>query len=571
MANTNKASESEGERSPFLQKETVIEKLTTSDALGLMHGWRFVPDEIELKKRMLYALAVGFEYLSIWVYKQIVPYMDKYGSDDFETVIFPKLLQGQSQIKYALAEIRQEIEKNIIILGRRMYGEYIDIFLMKNNEKDKISEFIKDQALKDTGPVRTLYCLLRLLLTEIEESDMRTIELIVFLGHILDRRIFTYLISYFHKEKDLLLEILLMKMKYRLFKIPEQEHLTDKDIESIYKDIEIVSYTAEEEEILAKKIIIDLSSDAEMASANFFIMRGLLYIQCKPDAEILQKMIDKIQDKYKSVRMPCIIILQRFAHHKGVIDALIKALDDPDDDIKSQARISLAVAIPLASEKQDLLIDMYAKWIMDDNYNCIVQLPDVIIAAKQTNHPKHTDLYIEYCTVLMEEDQNIKVLLIHKAPDVFSLYIKPEDLLKESFINMKIEDKKKGITFPSPEVTEEQMPSKKYSTLEAVSNLEEIIDMFLLSQDTVLSIIEILPRITHLIRKSFLEKIIDTLYNKDPERNWRYWTNLFKATEEIYKDLGGTTKEKVRIRIKALTKHWASTVRTEAKRMDSLF
>lgn len=569
MANTNKASDSEGGRSPFHQKETVVEKVITSDALSLMHGWRFVPDEIELKKRMLYALAVGFEYLSVWVYKQIIPYVDKYGSEDFETTIFPKLLQGQMQTKYTLTEIRQEIEKNIITLGKRMHGDYVDIFLMKNNEESKIKDFIENQELKDKRPIRTLYCLLRLLITEIEESDMRTIELIVFLGHMLDRRIFDYLITYFHKEKDLLLEILLMKMKYRVFKIPSQQHLTDKDMESVFNSLEIISYTPEEEEAFAKKIVIDLSDEQEISFANFFIMRGLMYIKYKPDAEILQKMIDKIDNKNKAVRMQCVIILQAFAQHKGVVDALIKALDDADDDIKNQARISLSVAIPTTLEKQSTLIDYYVKWTIEEEYDYTEQLADVLITAKKINHPKHTELYKEYCTLLEKESPDMKILLVQKAVEVFSLYIKPEDLLKEDLVNMRIEEKK-NITFPSPELVGKTSYKKDYTESNAVSNLEDVINTFLHSQETVESVSAILPQLRSLLRTAFLEEIVEALYTRDPERNWRYWTALFKTTEQIKKYLREASKEKVRKHIKALTKHWASTVRAEATRMATL-
>ncbi|KAI5190705.1 hypothetical protein NEMIN01_1170 [Nematocida minor] len=573
MANANKASESEGKRSPLLQKETPIEKVAISDALSLMHGWRFVPDEIELKKRMLYALAVGFECLSIWVYKQIIPYADKYGSAEFESTIFPKLMQGQAQTKYAQAEIRQEIEKNIIALGRRMYGQHLDIFLAKDLTKEQIKGFIEysSKGVGDKSPVRVLFCLLKLLITEIEESDIRTIELIVFLGHILDSRIFDYLVSYFHKEKDLLLEILLVKMKYRVIDIPCQKHLTDEDIGEIFGALKKVSYTEEEEEKLAKKIVLDLSDEVEVTSANFFIMRALVYIKCKPDQEILQKMIEKMKNKNKAVRMQCVIILQAFAEFEGVTDALIAALDDADDDIKNQARVSLSVAIPTTQTKKEELIDYYTKWIIDEKYDYIEQLPEILLTAKETGHAKHSELYGEYCALLEKETGNVQVQLAQKIVKIFSLYIREEDLITENMINMKIEEKKGGqIVFPSPDMSAEGA-AKKYSVDKAVHDLEEIVNIFMKAGETAECVVEMLPELRKLFRNSFTGKVLETLYERDPERNWRYWMNLLKTTEKIKEHIGETQKDRIKKRVKELTRHWASAVRAEAKRVDGLF
>lgn len=574
MAHSQKDSEREEKRDPFIQRESPVEKTSTPDGLNLMHGWRFVPDEIELKKRMLYALAVGFECLSIWVYKQILPYMEKYGSEEFEFTIFPKLLNGQLQSKYAITEIRQEIEKNIVSLVKQMYGVHAEVFLNKEVEKSKIEKF----SAEFKGPVkkgcsRVLYCMLELLVSEIEESDIRTIELIVFLAQVLDKRIFDYLISYFHNEKDLLLEILLVKMKYRQMAKPEQKHLTEKDIKKLFNRVKEIKYTVEEEEDLAKKIILELSSEVEVSSVIFFNMRGLLYIKCKPDEGILQKMIEKLENKNKAVRMQCVIILQAFAQFNRVIDALIRALADPDDDIKNQARVSLAVAIPTVLERKEELIDLYIKWLIDENCNCIEQLPDILITAKKINHPKHVDLYKEYCLILEEETVSIQVLLIEKIGEVFELYINPEDLLKEDLMEMKIEDKKTLLNFPSPDITQKKVekPEHIYTPERAVCALERLLNIFTSSRETVESALKILPAVKDLVRPSFIQKTLHSLYEKDPGRNWRYWISLLEVTETLSDILTEANKEKTRTHIKRLTKHWASVVRAAAQKKYSLF
>ncbi|KAI5162667.1 hypothetical protein NEAUS03_2043 [Nematocida ausubeli] len=570
MVNTNKTSENDEKKGPFLQKDAPVERVSPSDALSLMHGWRFVPDELELKKRMLYALAVGFECLSMWVYKQIIPYVDKYGGEDFESTIFPKLLSAQAQSKYTLTEIHQEIERNIVVLVKRMYPKHSEIFFTEDATEEAINEFRNDASQKDQDCIRVLYCFLQLFLTEIEELDVRTVELIFFLGKVLDCRIYDYLISYFSTEKDLLLEILVNKMKNRQMSMPEQRHLQDADIEKLFGTLEKITYTVKEEEDLAKKILLDLSKEMDVDPAVFFMIHALMFIKCKPDEIILEKIIDQMKNKNKAVRGQCTIILQAFSKYKGVTETLIKALEDADDDIKHQAKISLAVAIPQTVERQAELIDLYAKWIEEEECKYIEQLPYILIAAKNTNHQKHTDLYKAYCRIIQNTSVQMQVILLNKAVEIFSLYIKSEDLIMEEIKEMKIEDKKTGIEFPSPDLTE-NAEVHSYSADDAVSDLERLLMILAGQEGTVDETIKILPKISKLVTSSFPSRLLLSLYERDPKRNWRYWTCLLNTTESMKNILSGTNKEKILEHIKKLTKHWASAVRKAAHQTEILF
>ncbi|OAG32127.1 hypothetical protein NEIG_01858 [Nematocida sp. ERTm5] len=571
MANTNKASEDDRQREPLLQKDAAVERISPSDTLSLMHGWRFVPDEIELKKRMLYALTVGFECLSIWVYKQIVPYMDKYGGEDFETTIFPKLLKGHTQSKYALVEIRQEIERNIVVLVNRIYGKHAGRFFGEKIDKEAMKDLCSDNSEKDTNSIRVLYCLLQLLLTEIEEIDIRTIELIVCLAQALDSRIYDYLTSYFNKEKDLLLEILLIKMNHREMGFPKKNLLTEKDIQNIFGELEKVSYTEKEEEQLTKKIILELSKETEVEACMFFMVHALVYINCcKSDEEILQKIIDKLDNKNRVIRGQCVVILRSCHQHKGVIDALIKASNDPDDDIKRQIRVALSEATSDSKGKREELINHYINWLSENETDYIMHLTGVLTAAKSTNHTKHMELYQKYCNGLEKLPIMIQTHFLSGIINVFSLYINPEDLIKEEIKEMAIDDKKSGIEFPSPELSQ-KIEIHSYTPENAVTDLERILFSLIQTEEILIPVIKILPKMKELLRSSFLIKVLLVLYEKDPKRNWRYWSYLLSTTEELKEVITGASKERIIEHIKRLTKHWANIIRNTAERTSKVF
>ncbi|KAH9387213.1 uncharacterized protein NEMAJ01_2109 [Nematocida major] len=569
MANAEKVS-SEGDASGLIQKEGIVEKVAISDELNLMHGWRFVPDEIELKKRVLYALTVGFKCLSTWVYKQIIPYVDTYGLAEFEASVFPRLLKGQTQSKYALTEIRQEIERNILVFVKRAYGENADIFLARSVDALKISRFKASQGVRDAVSVRMLYYMLRLLIVEIEESDIRTIELIVFLGQALDRRILDYLVSYFYKEKDLLLEILLVKMRHRKLQIPEQMHLRESEVAEIFQGVGAkLELSPEEEEKQAKEIVMDISNELDITYSSLFMLRALMYVECIPDTEILQKMTQKMESKNKAVRMECIALIHGFAGDEDVCEALMGALQDPDDDVKRQAQMSLSMAVPIVTKKQSELIEKYSEWFAKDKKRYAPHLPSVLIAAKKAKHEKHGELYREYCT-LLEKAGDTQRQLARKVADVFGLYIQREDVIAEDIVNLKIEDRKNALTFPSPDIAEfDAREKKEYSPENAVCDLERVMGALVAEAGSAEKVVEMLPLCMHLLRAGFVQKMLLRLFERDPERNWRYWMRLLQTADKVKDSLTERAKASLKEHIKKLTAHWAHAVRIEAKKMDS--
>src|SRR5699024_8626216 len=109
-----------------------------------------------------------------------------------------------------------------------------------------------------------------------------------------------YLMGYFQKEKDLLLEMLLVTMQYKKNNMPVQMHLKDSEIEEVFEPIKRKELTDKEAEDLAKKILLELEEESEVFFVCFSIIRCLSYLECTYDKEIAQIPIRKSKNKNKA-------------------------------------------------------------------------------------------------------------------------------------------------------------------------------------------------------------------------------------------------------------------------------
>ncbi|OAG29607.1 hypothetical protein NEDG_00740 [Nematocida displodere] len=562
-----------GERNPATalgEKDHAVDKVSLAEALNIMHGWRFVPDTINLKKRMLYALTVSFDSLSIWVYKQIVPFIDAYGVAEFEAAILPRLLKEKNNLKYATFEIRQELEQSAIVVTRRIYGEHASTFFTKTPAPQSVQALRSAAIVPAEKEVGTLYVLLQLILAEIDEADARIIEVLVFFGYILDQRLFDFLISYFHQEKDFLLELLLIKMRFAKTGLPENKFLSEAQINGLFKDTERKEYGKEGAEALSKEILLELSEDKDVASVNFAITRCCAYIDCRPDPEVVGIIVKRATDRNKAVRMQAAAVFPLVAGHPGVSERLLQLLEDADDEVKYQARKSIGLAIPRAKGMAAELIARFVSWKSQRKTEELRHLPEALIAAKKLNHPSTDALYDEYCAALLtgSHPKHIVAALLAPAEKVFALFIRQEQVIEEELRTMHIDgkdsEKSQGLSFPSPKITSECVEEKYFET-EALSNLEGVVTRLADTLGTAEMCFALLPKVTDIMKGASIEQVVESFFLKDPNRNWRYWTGLFALVGSTRQHLGDKSRARIVGLLAPLKDHWAKAVRVEAR------
>ncbi|KAI5180558.1 hypothetical protein NEOKW01_0862 [Nematocida sp. AWRm80] len=550
------------------EKEIVLDRVAVVDALNIMNSWRVVPDNISLKKRMVYALTVGIDCLSLWVYKQIIPFIEKYGIEEFETQIFPMLLKEREEVKFPMLEIRREIEKTVIEMAKKIYKEHIRVYLAANPKPEDIQALRKTEIQPDPNYVRGLFLLLKIVLKNIEDADIKTIEILVFFSLVLDFRIINYLIAYFQKEKDFVLELLLIKMTFAQKNIPEYNHLKETEINEVFGQIKKIEYTQEEAEKVAKEILIELFKDKEIPSVNFSILRCIMYLRCKKDPEITDLIVKQSKDKNKAVRMQCAAGLQMIASIEDVSEPLLSLLQDPDEDVVHQTKVSIAKSISKAAFNPSQLIDKYLEWYKEIKAETTEELAGILIKSKEINHPAEKQLYNEYCTETIKGSITTRRLLVPQLSKVFQEYITQELLLEENLRQIQIGPGiKEGVTFQ----TQKEENIKAYEESNAIYNLETIIDASLLQQELWTPIIQLLPELKTILRTEFLETTLTALYNQDPQRNWRHWTLLLETTLNLKPSLSAAFRETILQSIQKLKTHWAHVVRKTATTIEASF
>jgi len=570
-AETNRTPEQGERREALREKSEGAQRAAMEDALNLMHEWRFVPDEMELGQRVLYALTSGMNCSYLWVYKQIAAYIEKYGVEEFEKSVYPLLLRGLEERRYTIYEVRHEMEAVVVRIVKRMYGEDCALFFSNFPKKEEVEKFNKDKKKVERAHARAAYLMFQVLKQTIEEIDSRTVEVLVFFGHFLDSRIFWYLLSHFEeKEKDLALEILLVKKKYRETGIEEQKHLDDKEIESLFEGTARKSRTEEEEERQCREILVEMMEE-EPSAAVYSIARSREYLQRADDAEIFQKIVEKTKDRTQAVRMACVVALPGLLRYKGAEEALLSLLNDKEEEIREQAILSIESSIGESEHRTGEMLDHLVEWVGKGGARYARYLPGALVKAKRIGHPSVQALYEEYCNGLLEYPIFRRLTLIASVPEVFEEFISRERVLEEELKEMQVEDKKQktGVTFPSPEMVE--MPKKKFLCENALSNLEEIVEYLGGTLKTPECLVSLLHRISPMVRRGPLERVLVELYRRDPERRWRYWTELMGATKRLKNELGEGTVLAVRQELEKLEKHWAYTVRQAAKECRAFF
>jgi len=575
---TNKAVLEEKRRDVLEEREDAAHGMSVEEALGIMHGWRFIPDDIELSKRVVYALTVGLECAYVWVYKQVVTYIEMYGIEEFETNVYPSLYAGIKEYRYTMYEVRQEIESVVVQLVQKVYKKHARVFMTKTPKKEDVEEYNKEyvyNAEEDGKYVRAMYLLLQIVLKSIGDVDSRTVEIVVYFGYVLDRRVFDYLATHFCTEKDLLLETLLVKRQHAESGITKQQHMTEEEVEKLYgPEEERKEYTREEEEAQCKKILQELLEDKEVMNVIYGITRCSVHAQNTHDEEIYAKVAEKAKDKNKAVRMQCATELVHFTKYKGMASVLLGLLDDPDDDIKDQARVSVSVCIAKTEEMAEEMIEQYVEWVQKNSIEYAGYLPEIILKAKQIGS-KHTEtLYEEYCHALMSQRCAAKITLMPKMRTVFAQFIAPEKMLEESMKELCIEkkteeeDNKTEHTHTLADISDREQVQHRFATQNAMENMQEIVRHMLsiLTPNTIDSIVELVAELVPLMSSVYIDKIIEEMISKDADRKWRYWTELIELVESVHDRLSNKTKDKVAVKIAELTKHWAHAVRVAARK-----
>lgn len=568
-AETERAAAEVETRGALEEKEAASERLAAPDTLSIVHGWRFVPDEIDLKKRIVYSLAMGVECLAVWAYKQILPFIEQYGVAEFESAVFPKLMVKRVEDRYTQYEIRQELERCVVAQTQRIYQEHAAVFFQRRPSEKARRQLVEAALRPSRDEIRVLFLLLRLTMENMEETDVRIIEVLVFFGYVLDVRVFEYLTAHFQKEKDFQAELLLVKMKFRQAGIPPQQHLNEAEIAELFKTTPRKEQTPAEEEAVCKAALLELLAETELYSVTFAVTRCSVFLQSLADAEMVQRLVEKSKDAQKAVRMQCVVVFSSIAHLEAVEAALLEMLSDADDDIKLQARISVALAIPHARTKAAAMISHFVEWVESKSIKYEMYLPGALITAKKTGHPETDRLYREYCRFLMNSQKELKSYVVETIPQVFGEFISSDLLVAESLKGLTISSSKTAgsVVFPSPDMSPETEPAEtQYTGQCAASNLEAILECLFSSVVSLNLLLELLAQLSPLISRSFLSHLISKLLQKDPERNWRYWTKLMRLAADAKDSLTAATKHQLLEQLKQLETHWAHAVRLAAKK-----
>ncbi|KAI5189264.1 hypothetical protein NECID01_0459 [Nematocida sp. AWRm77] len=566
---TDRESSEGNTREALEKKEAVMEKLLAGDPLGFVHGWRHIPEEIDLKKKIVYSLTVGGECLSIWAYKQILPFIEKHGVEEFERSIFPRLLGKKVEDRYTQYEIRQELEKCLVEHTQKAYGPHARIFFTKDPKEEDRKAFAEAGGIPSPEDVRVFFLLLKLAMDNMEETDVRAIEVLVFFGYVLDIRVLDYLTSYFHKENDFLAELLLVKMRFRKTGMPAQKHMQDTDVEELFQTVDKKEHTPEEEESICKDALLELLEETEIYSINFAVARCVLFLQLKEDAEIVAKLVEKAKNKQKAVRMQCVVAFSSLVHIPEIEESLLASLENADDDIKLQAQISISLAIPHMSRKAPEMVAHFVSWMETKAIKYDMYLPGVLVCAQKLRHPGTEKLYQEYCALLLNSHIEVKTHLVKKIPQVFSELISTDMIVEESLKTLHIDgEKEKGagsLIFPSPEMCPEKQRSG-HSRAGALKDLEDILRVLFATYPSLNILADLLSRTASLVRKAFLEEQIRVLFEKNPERNWRYWVTLMGIAAQNAGSFTEAARKDISAHLEELEKHWAYTVREEAKK-----
>lgn len=565
-------------------------RMSVVEAFSIMHGWRFIPDEIDLKKRMLYALNVGFESLSLWVYKQILPYIQEFGAEDFRASVLPHLLKRRASAKHAAYEMRKEIETSIVLVVKEAYGQDCDVYFQR------LSPALKKQysglQSKELGEkhVEILHILLLLALAEVDDTDVRIIEIIVFLSYVLDRRILDYLVSYFHSEKDFLLELLLLRIRQNEIGVPLRTHLSDAQIDGIYKNTERVEYSKDAAKSKARDIILEISRESEPDSARFAVTRCLTYIQCTGELDMLDVIIDHSRSKNKAVRIQCALALAVLSEHAKAGAALCSLLKDRDTDVSRHAGVCLGHAIPRAVEMRGEMVEAFLG--MERGREHADFLPDVIIAAKKAGSPRALELYSMYIAELKRPF--ISSVLLRRLPDVLSLFVCPADILAREMAGVRVrgspEPGKASHFLPEylqkqndclrdqgalneegkgkeekGDVSESRLdsPQNILSASESADGAAILPLLLHLSKNLegALAVVSVLPQLSSYITALDMGAVVQDLLRIDPQLKWRYWTSLAAALDQIHCLLSQKDQDLVLESLQALKSHRVREVR----------
>ncbi|KAI5172836.1 hypothetical protein NEFER03_1852 [Nematocida sp. LUAm3] len=550
-----------------------MERMVEEKVLSVLNGWRVVPDDQPFKKKFMYALAVGYDCLSIWVHKQVIPFIDECGIDEFETQIFPRLLRLSAEVKFTMSETRQELEENIVNMTKRVYGELGKVFFEINPEEAAVEELEKRKICMSEKDRKTFLCLLQLCMVDLDMVDTRVMDRLFFLGHVVDNRIFDFLIEHFSKEQDLLLEILLIKIKHKKIRMPKQQHLTEAELDLVFGSEERKEYSSAWAEEEGKKILCRLLDSEELSIVVFAMQRALFYLEYVPDKEIAGIIIKKSKSKHKAIRMQSAMVLQCIMSMEGVPTALIEMCGDPDDEVKLQGILSISEEISEAKERQEEMISLFYEWLKDETAKYAISLPNVLIAAKKIEHPKVSELYERYCRLLVENTSiRDKEELLSSIYEVFSLFITESMILEAELKQMKIDRKemKTSLVFPSPEIGA-SIDLLKYSCENAIINLEHIIE-YLSSIPVLLNKIpSLFPLLMPLMKRKSFEGVLESLFQKDPGRAWRYWIDLCCSAEKILPALTEQCKTSLIGMLQPLKGHWAHAVRKQASDTEKVF
>ncbi|KAI5186889.1 hypothetical protein NEHOM01_1778 [Nematocida homosporus] len=652
-----------GEKSPekdkqplMLTREVNSGKIAAAEIFSVVNGWRFVPEDLELRKQVIYALTVGFDCLGIWVYKQIVPFITLYGIDEFETSILPRLLKNRAETRHNLQDVRQEIEQAVISTATAVYQDSISVFLGPTTAA-AISQLVSTPVNMSYKHRRTLIVLLQLVLADIDEADTKIVEIALFLAHVLDSRIFDYLVTHFYKEKDFLVELLLVRMKYAKSGLPPQKHMTDKEIDTLFGEMDQKTYSSTDIEKQARDLLLELSSEPEVSFLNFCLTRCLAYLECKWDAAIEQLIITAAANENKAVRMQAAVILQD-VHSSGAGQALLRLVEDPDDEVKAQAIASIAGSIGEGGVETGEAIDRVSVEIKPGIKRGTVEwLANVLVAAVRSDHKRTEEIYSVYCREITEGPREVRRVLVRSLPRVFKEFITEASIIEQNLKRLHIQrnpasqlsstpmsasmadisgidsqslksnsslliedievtDKapsptmatststtasssnttnlsnqdfdfqsksaglgsgdssptppKSALVFPSP-VLSTEAAGTRWSSGNACTDLEEILELLMGKADIRREFLKILPQAGQLVRAACLERVVKHLFLINPGMEWRYWTELLECVERLRKTMSGQARDEVVLGILPLKKHWAHVVRSAAVKTEAIF
>jgi hypothetical protein len=560
------------------------EELSMTAAFNIMYGWRFIPDDIPLKKRVLYGLGMGFEYLMVWVYKQILPFIDEYGVDEFEQTVLPRITKERGTSRYLLELVEAEIEEMAVEVVKKMYTDKeLERLLAgckgpstldkgKSAGGTNSSGEQREQSRKD---IRTLFCLFQLAAKHIEEKSVeersiRTIEIVAFFAYVLDERIFDYLISYLHSDKYMLLELLILKLRFSKEGHTPRRHLADEEIGKYFAKAEQqVEYTEEEMIGKIKGLLQEMGQEKDILSAKYVILSASQFLRHVRDDEVYELFFRMAENENKVIRLHFAMQVQYVvcpAKEGDLEVALRKILSDRDDEVRLVGRKALS-ALVCSLERQEWAVDQFRAWafsVVDaprdsvQYLECAAALPKVLVASPSP------EIYALFRRFWRSEWNALAVrtLLIPSLYTIYRALENGEDLVGE-MERLRVDSK--ALTFPSPEMA--ASPIERASVLSTYSDdLHSIVEDVLKGGTSLAQVLlGSLGEIASICRQEAVEAMVKRLFEKETGRNWRYKVSLIENSYKALEFCSDAFIEEYLSLLHPLRKDWAYAVRRSAE------